>query len=483
MLFFRVLGALLLKAGAKLTGGRVQATSPQALFMFPGRLGGELTPQDVSNIMLWADQGYKHRLVDLATEAREKDCHLHAVLSTFELSLAGMEVQVVPASPKRRDHKVARWVERMLNGFGSQYEAERAQDLSSLISFLAGAYYYGHAVAEIIWQKKGGELWPVGFEPVEARRFIIDPTTCRLSFWDECGGVPYPGIDLQRAFPNRYIQFQPRVLGTGVAREGLMRPLVWAAMFRNWSVTDWMTFAEMAGKPWLMGKYEKGDANSAGDGDIKFLMYAIEHLSSNGRTVIPKTVDITVEWPKATGSSGQGGVHPVLCVFMADEMSKAVLGQTETTQSSTSSGYAQAKVHNEVRRDRRDAAARSVAAIIRQQLVARAVALNFGADTPVPEIVMVGKNDVDVPSLVNAIKSLADPKIGMPFPVAWLWKLLGVPTPKPGEMMIGNPFLSVMPTDEDQKKTARRYGNVAVLPVGQRKKARVLPPRTLKEAA
>lgn len=474
MLFFRVLGALLAKAGAKLTGGRVKATSPQALYMFPGRLGGELTPQDVSNVMVWADQGYKHRLVDLANEAREKDCHLHAVLSTFELSLAGMEVQVVPASPKRRDRIVARWVEQMLNGFGSQYEADRAQDLSSLVSFLAGGYYYGHAVAEIIWEKRGGVVWPVGFEPVEARRFVIDPTTSRLSFWDESGGLPYPGIDLQRAFPNRYIQFQPRVLGTGVAREGLMRPLVWAAMYRNWSIRDWMAYAEMAGKPWVTGIYEKGSQNSAGDGDIKFLMYAIEHLTSNGRTVIPSDVEVKVEWPKATGSSSSGGVHPTLCVFMADEMSKAVLGQTETTQSSSSSGYAQAKVHNDVRHDRRDAAARAVAAVLRQQLVARAVALNFGAGTAVPQILMVGRNDVDVPSLVTAIQSLANPKIGMPFPVAWLWKLLGVPTPKPGEMMIGNPFLSPMPTDDAQKARARQYGNVAFLPVGKRKKAKLL---------
>ncbi|HNX51735.1 MAG TPA: hypothetical protein PKL08_16320, partial [Thermoanaerobaculaceae bacterium] len=55
-----------------------------------GRLGGKLTPQDVSAIIRMADGGELRLLMDLANECRQKDCHLSAVLSVAEESIAGL---------------------------------------------------------------------------------------------------------------------------------------------------------------------------------------------------------------------------------------------------------------------------------------------------------------------------------------------------------------------------------------------------------
>jgi phage gp29-like protein len=421
------------------------------LWLNPGRIGGELTPKRVSEIFAYADQGYLYQLIDLFDEARQKDCHLHAVLSTFELALALLEVQVIPASTKRKDLKIAAWVESWLRDFGARVESDRAYDLSTLIAHLAGGYGYGHAVAEPLWEKRGLELVPIGAEPLMPRRFCFAQDTSELNFWDSNGGQPYPGTNLLQAYPDRFIQFRPRVTGAGPAREGLLRPLTWAALFRNWTVKDWLSLAELAWKPWRIGKYKKDEFASAKD--IAALENALQYLVTNGATLLPDTVDLKVEFAKATGSSGSSdtGPHGALAAFLAAEMSKAVLGQTMTTEDGSS--LSQAKVHRQVQNDRRNAAARAIAAILQRQLVAVAVRLNFGADAAVPSIHLAGGEDVDLARLAQAIEKLVS--CGLPVSIPWIYKLYGMPTPKAGEQVIGPSVPEIVPSNAERAKIAR----------------------------
>src|SRR5690349_11141437 len=110
------------------------ATPIAPMLLGRGRIGGDLDPEQVSRILLMADQGYLHGIVDLFDESRQKDCHLHAVCANFELSLAAAEVQVIPASSKRADRKIAARVEEVLANFGA--DADDALDLYGLIEHL-----------------------------------------------------------------------------------------------------------------------------------------------------------------------------------------------------------------------------------------------------------------------------------------------------------------------------------------------------------
>lgn len=452
-------------------GARVGAVAPPPLWFSNVRVGGELTPEEVAEIIRQADIGYLYRIVDLARECREKDCHLHACLSTFEESLAGMEVQIIPASDKARDRRIAEFVEGFLSNFGPWEEDDQALALPDLIKHFAGGYYYGHAVAEIIWRKVNGQLIPIAAEPVMPRRFVYDPDTSKLHFWDYAGPYSYPGINLQEAFPNRFMQFQPRVLGTGPSREGLMRPVIWASLLRSWGIRDWMALAELAGKPWRLGIYDKGDF--ASDEDIRALERALDYLTTNGATMLPSTVEMKVEWPQAKGGA-HDQMHQALCEFMAAEMSKAILGQTMTTDNGSS--RSQAQVHNEVRKDRRDAAARAIAAVVRWQLVARAVRLNFGADAAIPHVILA-PTDHDVGQLADLLVKLAGPKgIGLPLSSRWIYKLIGAPVPKPGEDVVGRAFLPRVPTDEE-RAAMESASQAAAEGEGEKAKLRIFTPK------
>jgi phage gp29-like protein len=433
-------------AGSLTRGGRASVTAPPPLWTMIGRIGGELTPHDLSNIMLMADTGMLFRLIDLACEAREKDCHLHACLSTFELSLAGLELQIIPATDKRKDRKIAAEVERILNDFGSFNETGQPLGLSDLIHHLASGYYFGHAVDSLDWVKQNGKLIPTGATPVQARRFIVDPLSTKLHFYDHFGNIAWPGLDLLEEFPNRYIQFLPRVIGSGPSREGLMRPLLWAALFRSWGIRDWMALAELAWKPWRIGKYDKDQY--ASDADIRALVNALDFLTTNGSTMLPNNVQLEVMWAGQKGS-GHESAHGALCAFMAAEMSKAILGQTMTTEDGSS--LSQAQVHARVAADRRDAAARAIANVLRWQIVARFVRLNYGPDTLVPQVKLVA-NDVDVAQLAEVLVKLCGPKgIGLPVATRWIYKAFGMPVPKPGEEVVGNPMPLRIPTDEESQ--------------------------------
>jgi phage gp29-like protein len=450
--------------------GRVDVVRPQNLFMSSTRIGGELGPAQVSNIIQQADTGYLWQLIDLARESREKDCHLHAVLSTFELSLSGMNVNVVAASDDDFDKEIAAFVEEILAQFGPYPENDQAADLFTLVQHLAGGFYYSHAVAEIVWGHRDKRLVPIAAEPIQPRRFMIEPMSNKLHFWDPQGGIAHPGINLKTIYPYRFIQFEPIVLGTGRAREGLMRPLVWAAMFRNWAFRDWMSLAELAWKPWRIGSYSKQDYTSTAD--IQALINAVNMLTTNGGTVLPDNVKLNVEWPKS--GSGKGSAHRELVEFMASEMSKAVLGQTMTTDNGSS--RSQAQVHEEVRHDRRDAAARAIAATLQMQLVGPAVWLNYGktrkvngkdVDIRLP-IIRLTANDTNDEALAGVLVKLCK-ELGLPVPVRFIYDTFGIPAPKPGEQVLGNPLLLRVPTEAEsrQVEASRRRMRIAAVPADE----------------
>jgi phage gp29-like protein len=431
------------------------ATPVAPMLLGRGRIGGDLDPEQVSRILLMADQGYLHAIVDLFDESRQKDCHLHAVCANFELGLAAAEVQVVPASSKRADRKIAARVEEVLANFGA--DADNALDLYGLIEHLARAYWYDHSVAELLLEKRDGQIIPFAAEPVHARRFCRSLTDGKLRFWDECGTVAWPGIDLKAEFPTRYIQFEPRVTGGGPNREGLMVLLVWAALFRNWTIRDWLMLGELAWKPWRIGYYNKqalqADRGAAGRADIAALEDALQHLVSTGATMLPDTVKLQVEFPTKTGSGGDSQ-HQALAMFMAAEMSKAVTGSTQTVEEGSRGTARTATTHENTTRGRSHAGLRNVAACLRRDLVTPFVRMNYGSTVKVPGLRLVADDKLDMVVLAAAVKDLVE--AGAPISLQWVLKKLGAPMPKPGDLVIGNPTPEVIPMQDAAKKPKRK---------------------------
>jgi phage gp29-like protein len=219
-------------------------------------------------------------------------------------------------------------------------------------------------------------------------------------------------------------------------RNGLLRVVAYMFLFKNFAVKDWVTFNEIFGMPLRLGKYDP----SASKEDIAALKEAIRSLGSDAAGVISKTTEI--EFVEAAGRlTGSYNPYEVMADFCNREMSKAVLGQTLTTDTKGSTGtYAAGKVHADVRRDLVEADAKAIAKTIRQQILRPLVGYNFGWDKKkkVPRFALLIQDAPDLKEDSEVVKNLKEAGFGKRIPLRWANDHFGIPEPKEGEETLGD---------------------------------------------
>ncbi len=401
------------------------------------RIGGAVTPQQVSAILLQADTGYTHRLVDLLNEARQKDCHLQSLLGTREAALTGLRWTVEPASRDEEDMRRARAAEQALRT-ATGTNAQESRSFIDMVSHLTGGVYFGYSVSETEWGLRDFEgsklLQPIGFRNHGPRRFRFSESTGQLGWWDSQQPSTQEPVELQRAFPFKFLQHQPRINGDIPSREGLGRVLVWASIFRTWTISDWLRLAELAWKPWRMGRY-KPDAST---GEINGLISALELLTTAGVGVFSDRAEISVEWPER----GRGGKpeHESLADWLGSEMSKATLGQTLTTDSGERGARSLGEVHDRVRKDIRELDAIGMSVTINRDLVIPMNAMNHGTDRPPPVFMFITDDVIDRAAFGRFLDAAV--RAGMKIPMEWARDKSGIPTPQTGdEILMGRAFM------------------------------------------
>ena len=399
---------------------------PIAAFMTMARIGGRLTPAILSSLIVHADSGKVRRLVDLMNESRQKDGHLQCVLFTRESALNHIPWVIRPAvkpgrqEPLGRDKRIAEWVEWALTQLAP---GPRETGLEDLFAHLNGAVVPGYSVAEVNWHVLNGRIAPRAFKLIAHRRFEFDQTDGRLLWRD---GSMAEGVDLQEQHPAKFIVHQPRINGDIAMREGLIRVLLWLALFRSWTVADWMKLGELAWKPYRTGSYKQGSGKENKD-TVEAILTA---LGSTGIAAHSDNVKLDVKFPSGAVSAN----HDRLVEFLGMEMSKAVLGQTLTTESGSRGARSLGDVHQEVRKDYRDADASAVAATFMRDLITWMVRMNFGADVPLPTFEFVTEDRRDLKTFGEGVERLAG--AGLEIGQDWARTEAGIPKPKDGEPIL-----------------------------------------------
>lgn len=383
------------------------------------RLGGGLTPRDVSWILAEADGGQPRRLVDLFQEARQKDGEIQACCGLRDQAVALCKpIWLLPEDATTEEKKAVDTCKRIVEDF---------ENWPTMLDHLGSSYIFGHATSEVYWRaSRSGLLLPHKAENVDARRFIFNKGAGALRY--ATSSSDREGIDLRAKYPGRIIQMQRRIVGDVPAREGLARLLIWPALFRNWTLTDWIALGEIGWKPWRIGKYEKG----ASQEDIDGLINVLDRLGSSGVVALPASTNLDVQWPKGISSGSMGnGMHSELYEVMAREMRKAVLGTTTSVDSTANGDRAATGVRDALRKDvhRRDAA--ESAACLTNQLFAPAIALNHGEKVRCP-ILWFKTEEAD--ARTDLAKALADMRLaGVPIPVKWARAEFNAPEPEGDE--------------------------------------------------
>jgi phage gp29-like protein len=150
--------------------------------------------------------------------------------------------------------------------------------------------------------------------------------------------------------------------------------------------------------PLRVGKYRPGETED----NIAILKSAVANLGSDAAAVIPE--GMLIEFIET--ANAQGG--DVLFIKVADwfdkQLSKGILGQTMTADDGSS--QAQAKVHDEVREDIRDADAEQLAETLERDLVIPYIDLNHGPQENYPSVYLREPDQTDIPVMAEALNLL-----------------------------------------------------------------------------
>ena len=370
-----------------------------------------MTPGKLANIMREADAGYPQRQVELFSELPEADGHILSLTETRQLALRRLDYSIIPASEESKDADIAAFCQDVIDGL---------EDFDDLLDTLADATLQGWAMVELGWESSSGQAVISEWEAIPQGR----------TRWDE-RGIPRLGTDAEitrgveiPAFKVAYHTRRRRGLAT---RQGLMRTVSWWWLFKSFGIKDWSAYSEIFGMPLRVGRYGQG----ASKDDIDKLAQALIAMGTDGSAVIPESAKI--EFVEATKSAGTP-VYERLANYCDATCSKAILGQTLTSDVGKIGSYGAAKVHDEVRKDLRDADANGIAKTARAQLLRPLVIYNYGPDTAVPWFKYDLEDPEDQSEKVKIIDKLVER--GLRVPTAHVYEVFSIPAPAKGEEVL-----------------------------------------------
>ena len=386
-----------------------------------------LTPIRLAQIFREADSGDVMRQMELFEEMEEKDPHLFSQLQTRKNAVTGLDYEVIPFSDEEVDKNIAEFVKQ---------EIESLENLEDVLMDLLDAIGKGIAVSEILWAYDEGKVTIEDIKWRHQKKF----------FWDENDTLKV----ITKEFPagtdiveNKFIIHRYKARSGHPSRAGVLRVIAWMYLFKNYDLKDWVSFCEVFGMPLRLGKYNP----SASEEDKMALMRALVQIGTDAAGIIPDGTEIEFKESSKTTSIN---VYESLARYCDEQISKAVLGQTLTSDSGGGS-YSQSKTHNEVRHDLTIADCKAIAATLRRDLIRPLVLFNFGEDKRIPYIRFDCEETGDLKEMADMYEKLIC-NIGLKIPTTHLYKKFSIPKPEEGEEVAAPPkAATTIPLKEDMK--------------------------------
>jgi phage gp29-like protein len=403
-----------------------------------GHPASGITPQRLAALLRAAEHGDPTGYLELAEDMEERDLHYQGVLGTRKLAVIQRHITVEAASDDAAGQAHADLIREWL----------AREEITAELFDMLDAIGKGFSVTEIMWDTAarsqampGRVLWlPARLEWRDPRWFDFanDGRTVLLRTAPADGLPPAPmalssyGSGRAELPAGKFIVHAHKAKSGLPIRGGLARAACWAWMFKSFSLKDWVVFAEAYGQPLRVGKYGPGASPAEKDA----LLAAVANIASDCAAIIPDSM--LVEFVSAPtsggGSSGSTTLYKDLCDWLDQQVSKAVLGQTTTTDA-ISGGHAVAREHRLVQEDIERADARLLAGTLNRQLVPLIIAFNFGQVAALPRISIGRAEPVDITAESEALAKLVP--LGLEVEMSVVRDRLGYPDPAPDARLLG----------------------------------------------
>ena len=264
-------------------------------------------------------------------------------------------------------------------------------DITKVISDILDAPLFGFTPIEVIWSKVGNHVLPVELKAKPPEWFCFDEEN-QLKFRTK---EHYFGEELP---PHKFLCPKSNPSYENPYGERVLSRVFWNVTFKKGGLKFWVIFTEKYGMPHLIGKHPRGATKEETDN----LADLLEQMVQDAIAVIPD--DSSVEIQEANKSSS-AAIYEQLIDKMNAEISKAILGQTLTTEIGSTGSYAAANTHMGIRQDIINADKKIVENTI-NQLIQWIYEINFpNAEVPIFELYQ--EEDVDL-ALAQRDKILFD---------------------------------------------------------------------------
>lgn len=401
-------------AGPTITGVR----SPIAGYPADG-----LNPRRLAQILREADGGDPLRYFELAETIEERDLHYAGVMQTRKRSIAQLEITVEAASDDADDvanaDLVRAWLER----------DELADELFDMLD----ATGKGISLTEIIWDTSEGQWSPKRLEWRDPRWFTfdrVDGSTPLIR--TDSGYEPLPAF--------KFISLAMKAKSGLPVRSGLSRIAAWAWMFKAFAQRDWAIFTQTFGQPIRLGKYGAG----ATEADKATLFRAVANIAGDCAAIVPQSM--MIEFVQPPTLSGSAALYKERCDWLDQQMSKAVLGQTATTDA-IAGGHAVGQEHRQVQEVIERADARAVAAVLNRDLVRPWIDLERGPQKDYPRIRIGRAERRDLKLVTESVLKLVP--MGLRVQASDMRDMLGLADPDEGAELLVAPAAPPAATGAD----------------------------------
>ncbi len=225
---------------------------------------------------------------------------------------------------------IAKRVDAVLNKeLYFEADGNRQHEMDGLIQSMAFRKVMRTIMETQLWGISGVEFIPgkeMQFELIPRKH--IKPEQGIISF-EQTGidGVSYADLD--------------HVWIMGEAADlGLLLKCAPYYLYKRGGLSDWAQYVEVFGQPVRLIRYDSYDDQTKLE-----LKKVLEDSGSSLTLMLPRQADFEMRDGKS--SNGDGNLQLSFIKMLNEEMSVIILGNTDTTTSSDSSGYAQSKIHLE----------------------------------------------------------------------------------------------------------------------------------------
>ena len=371
-----------------------------------------LNPERLASILREADVGDPVRYMELAQTVEERDLHYVGVLGTRRRSVSQLDITVEAAEDGGADGErwakvVRKWLQR----------DELQMDLFDILDAIGK----GYSGTEIIWDTSEGQWEPSRLEWRDPRWFRFDTrdltTPQRLD----------PDGQKRSLEPFKFIWSVMRAKSGLPLRSGLARIVAWAWMFKAYTQRDWAIFTQTYGQPVRVGKWGAG----ASDEDKAKLFRAVANIAGDMAAIIPDSMQI--EFIEAANVGAGTALYKERADWLDQQVSKAVLGQTATTDAVTG-GLGSGKEHRQVQEDIERADAKALAAILNRDLIGPWMALNAVPKASWPRLKIGRPEEEDLAAFATAVTPFIDR--GLRVSEAAVREKFGLPEPDAADAVL-----------------------------------------------